>query len=86
MQERHQGLDLGGEPELGRTNYIVDGLDTEPVARKEQCPRMAIEDGHAPHAVEPVQAILTPAIVGCQDDFGVRLGSELVATALEFFA
>ena len=78
----HQGqeaLDLRseGEADVSAGSGVVEGLLPHPVAGQEQF--LAVPEREGEHADEAVQALLTPLLVGVDDDFGVGLGSEPVA-------
>ena len=80
MRQRGQDrLDLRGEDECLIRQRVVERLDVESVARAEQPTPALVPQRERPHAVEPLDAVDTPLLVGVEDDFRVGVGVEGVA-------
>src|SRR6202022_1236438 len=74
-----EGLDLAREEERAvRTPMIVERLDSETVASDEQSLLFLIPDRKDEHSKESIETCLSPAAVGGEDDFRVRLAPERV--------
>ena len=77
------GLDLGSEEQQVPAPCPVQRLDAQPIAREQQPPLRRIPDGKREHAAEPVNAIVTPLLVGVHDRFSVGLRAVAVPALLE---
>src|SRR5581483_7311832 len=78
-----QRLDLRRKQERAAVEVPVQRLDAVSIARDEQSAPRSIEDGEREHAVEPIEAVLTPLLESMNDHFGVGVRSELVPQRLE---
>ena len=72
-----QRLYLARESEQSRVAKIVERLDAHPIARAEKDPFPLVEKRERPHPIEAFETTGAPSFIGCQQDFGVAIGSEL---------
>ena len=77
------GLDLRPEEQQVPAPCPVQRFDAQPIAREQQSPFRRIPDGKREHAAKPVNAIVTPLLVGVHDGFSVRLRTVAVPAILE---
>jgi hypothetical protein len=64
----------------------VERLDAETVARHDDAAGIALVDDEGEHALEAVDAMAAPGVIGLDHDFGVAGREEIVALGLEFGA
>ena len=80
---------FGGEKELVRCRGVVEGLDSQAVAREENAPRASgsafgyFKNCKCKHTPQMPHAILAPGFVGVNNDFRVGLRAENVTGGLE---
>ncbi|MCX5682226.1 MAG: hypothetical protein NT049_00875 [Planctomycetota bacterium] len=81
LQDR---LDFRSENQPSARVPIVQRLDAEAVAGQEEPPPRGVVDRKGEHAVEAVEALLAPLLVGMEDDLGVGPGAKRVAEMPQF--
>src|SRR5215472_17180100 len=79
-------FDLRREIKAPAVGGIVEGFDAKAVARAEQLLPRPVPNGKTPHAVEALNAIFAPLLVGMQDNFRVGPSLEPVAKGFQFSA
>ena len=85
MTGLQQSFDLGSEHKMPTLRiYVIERLDTIPVACHEKGARFLIVYRKGPHPVEPVEAILPPLPVGVEDDFSIGIGVEPESCVFQF--
>src|SRR5262249_35581792 len=83
LQPSDDGPHLRSEPDGAAVDRVVDELDAHRAASAPQPLSRHIPDRHPEHAVETVEDVRPPLLVAVDDDLGVGLGPEPVATALQ---
>ncbi len=78
-----QRLGLGGERELPRRHTIVERLDSQRIAGHDEPAAHAVPQCEPEHPVEALEKAIAHLFVQMHDDFGVAVGGEAVAGALE---
>src|SRR6266540_4218574 len=73
---------LDSSVELG----VVERLDAHAIAAQKQPPARPVPNGEGEHAVEPLNQIVTPLLVGVSKDLGVGAAFEAVAVANQLLA
>ncbi len=77
-----ESADFGGEDHSLAIPVVVEGLDPQAVAGKEEARgRPGLEHGKGEHAAETREDVLSPGLVASEDDLGVGLRGEGVAAA-----
>src|SRR5207249_3215339 len=77
---------LAREDEPAAVEAVVERLDAEAVARAEESSTPAVPERERPHPVEPLDARVTPLLVGGEDHLGVGGAVEAAALRLELGA
>ena len=72
----HDRLDLGGKDEPRAVVIVIERLLADPVARDKQARARRVPDRDGKHAVEPLQAVRAPFLIGVQNDLGVAARAE----------
>ena len=76
-----------GEPDpVGVSSVEVQRLDAEPVAAEQHPAAVALDDREGEHALEVVDEVVAPAVVGLEQHLGVAVREEAVAVALQLVA
>ena len=65
---------------------VIERLDAEAVAGHEHPPRLLLPDHNGKHALEALQAIRAPGVIGLEHHLGVTVGAETVALGLQLLA
>jgi len=81
-----QGFDLGGDSEGFAIIGIVEGFDAEGVAGQEYTLAAGIPDEEGIHSAEFIYHSSALSGVEVEEDFGIAVGTELVAFIFEFAA
>src|SRR5919198_6597447 len=79
-------LRLAREDQARSVPRVVEGLDPDPVARAEEPPASRVPERERPHAVEALDAVVAPRLVGAEDHLGVGGATETVALRFELAA
>ena len=78
-------LDLRGIAQLVADQGIVQGLDTEEVAREEHRSGVLVIDCEGEHTAQMLKHILAPLLKRVDDDLAVRCGREVMILLLQLF-
>src|SRR5690348_13656577 len=62
---------------------VIDRLHTKSIAGAKEFLFPLVPEAEAPHAIEMLEAFLSPLLIGVQDDFCVRRRSKTVAALLK---
>lgn len=81
-----QGLDLGGEGESAGVVAVVEGFDAVGVAGQPQGALGGVPEGEGVHAAQALEQVFAPVPVAVEQDFGVAVGMENAAGALQLLA
>ena len=63
---------------------VKQWLDSDTITDEEQFPSLKIVNGKGEHPAQALGAFSAPVLPGRHEDFGITLGLELKAMALEF--
>src|SRR5207247_1217783 len=80
---RERRLDFGREEQLGVRAGVVQGLDSEPIAREGDALAGPIPDGEGKHAVKMFDRAVAFLLVQMKDGFRVAPRSVLMAAGLQ---
>ena len=78
-----ESLDLGGEQDPVGRRVQVEGLHSEVIAGQQHLLGLPIVEGEGEHAVQPLDALRPPLLVGLQDDLRVGGRAEQAAAGLQ---
>src|SRR5258708_1441522 len=81
-----QLLDLRAKIESAIVHGVIERFHSEAISgAKQKLPR-TVPQRKAPHPIQPIEAALTPLLIGAKQDLRVCLRSKAIADLLQFFA
>src|SRR5262249_21349174 len=83
---RQNSLDFGGKNEFITVLVIIERLFTRSIARGKQQVIGKVDNHERKHAIELVEAALTPLPIAREQNLGIAVGAKTMPQSLELFA
>ena len=79
-QQRRQA---GGKPQPLGALAVIERLDPKPIASQHHPPGVTLMNGKGEHAVEPLDTVRPPGVIGLENHLGVAGAEELIALSFQ---